>query len=112
MRARSSVRVALAWDAAQQQEAAAEAQFVAKVAEEGAESGKREAVGRDVREVQVALFAQMRECRVNLFDLSGGERVQAIGAVVERGAGPGGAVLHCAHALAASLGGCERSKPS
>ena len=36
----------------------------------------------------------MRECRVNLFDFGGGQRVHAIGAVVEDGAGPGGAVLH------------------
>ena len=41
----------------------------------------------------------MGERRVDLVHFGGGQPVQAIGAVVEGGTGPGGAVLHCAHAL-------------
>ena len=98
-------------NAAQQDKAAAETQFVAEAAEKGVEGGKREGVRRDSREVELALVAQMGKRRVDLLDLGGGEGVQAVGAIVQGGAGPGRSVLRCVHAVA-SLVGCERSSPS
>ena len=89
MRARSSSAVALARQSAQQQKAAAEAQFVAEPAHEAAERRKRKGPRRDVREVHFAECAQMRQRRVDLVDFGAREHVHALFAVIDPRAQPG-----------------------
>ena len=91
MRAEVVERVALARQAAQQQKAAAEAQFVAEAGGRTPPSvGSGKLSGVMSGKSSVAERAQMRERRVDLGDLGAGEHVHALLAVIDPGALPGG----------------------
>src|SRR5207237_696087 len=66
-------RVALARQAAQQQKASAEAQFLTKTGEIAAEPRQRKGLGRDLREVDLAERSEMTQRRVELVDFGDGE---------------------------------------
>jgi hypothetical protein len=71
-------RVALARQPAQQQKAAAEAQFVTKTGEIAAECRQREAVRRDIRKIDLAERMEVAQRRVDLLDLGGREHANAL----------------------------------